>query len=264
MGFAGPRGASPPPSAPARGPNTASEPALWANELVTVPEGGVSGLVIALRPVLPLRGRLEFDGGAAPAAIAMANLIIGLQSVTPGSSSATTSTSARPGATGDFNLPGVAPGKYVVSSSTPAGFTAIESVVLGGVDVTDLPIDVSDRPLGDLAITWTNRPLGGLSIAVQPPIAVHAVDGSLAVVFPTDRKYWTEPLAARRRMRAVPLAIGGMAGVPDLPDGEYFVAILSAAEGETWMDASALAEVSRRAQRATIAGGQQSTIGVRR
>jgi len=78
-----------------------------------------------------------------------------------------------------------------------------------------------------------------------------------------DRKYWSEPVAARRRFRPQQLSTKGVALIADLPAGEYFVAVETGTVVLDFQDAR-LDTLSRRAQRITINDGEKKTIEVRR
>jgi hypothetical protein len=263
MGFVGARGASPPPtSVPARGPGAPIEPPRWANDLITVPAGGITGVVVALRSATPLHGRVELSGSP-PTPQTFANMSMTLQATMAGSSVAPTGVFARVNPDRTFVLPGVPPGQYFLS--TPAGGpVTVESVTVGGVDVTDLPIEIGEQPVGEIVVSFSSERLASLSITSAGTSTARPPDSTAAVVFPADRKYWSVPSAAQRRLRAVQLTPRGSAKIIDLPAGDYNVAIASAQELLDWQDAGRLDALSRRAQRITLAAGAQATLAVRR
>ena len=58
---------------------------------------------------------------------------------------------------GQFVTPQTPPGKYFVRiGGTPGGWMA-RSVLYGGVDISDTPVDVTDRDLTGVVVTFTDR-----------------------------------------------------------------------------------------------------------
>jgi len=128
--------------------------------------------------------------------------------------------------------------------------------------VTDLPIEVGTKDLGELVLTYADTPLGSLTVSV-PAQQGRRSDDDHVLVFPVDRKYWSEPVASRRRFRPQQLSTKGTALIADLPAGEYFVAVETGIVVLDFQDAR-LDTLSRRAQRITINDGEKRTIEVRR
>jgi 5-hydroxyisourate hydrolase-like protein (transthyretin family) len=83
-------------------------------------------------------------------------------------------------------------------------------------------------------------------------------DDDHVLVFPVDRKYWSEPVASRRRFRPQQLSTKGTALIADLPAGEYFVAVETGIVVLDFQDAR-LDTLSGRAQRITINDGEKRT-----
>ena len=264
LNFTGGRAASPPPAPIAvAGPGVTPPPMLWANEVISVGEGGLSGLVVSLSPGMNVSGRVQFVGNAPQPTEQMltrSSLTLLQLAATGGAS---VSASGPVTASGTFRIVGGAvPGKYNPSFTGVPGYSNLRSVTLAGADITDLPIEVGTRDLGELVLTFVDTPLASLTISVSVQQGRRADDDQV-LVFPVDRKYWAEPSAGRRRIRFQQVSAKGSAAIADLPAGEYFVAI------ETGMAIADLQEshldaVSRRAQRITINDGEKKTIEVRR
>jgi hypothetical protein len=264
LGFPGARGSAAVPAAGGRmgGPAAGGE-ILWASEPISVGENGVSGLVVGLNRSVTVRGRLQFVGGAPqPQVPVLARAGVILSPVnfarTPSSAAAAIS----PDAT--FIVQGIVPGKYTVNAVPLPGFPTLKSITLGGQDVTDLSLDVGEKDLTELVVTFSDTPLASLTITTQMPPTAQAADDIIAVVFPTDRKYWPEVAAARRRFRSGPMSPKGVMNLAELPAGDYFVTVANATEVVDWSDPARLDVLSRRAQRVTLSDGGKQTVEVRR
>jgi hypothetical protein len=264
LGFLGARGSAAVPAAGGRGgaPGPAGE-IMWASEPVTVSENGVSGLTVGLNRALTVRGRLQYVG-AAPQPPAQqlqragVNLIPVTFARTPFSAAGVISQD------GSFVVQGITPGKYTVNVPGLPGYPTLKSVTLGGIDLTDLALDVGEKDLAELVVTFVDTPMASLTVTTQMPPPAQAIDDIIAIVFPVDRKYWTEPGTARRRFRVGPMPPKGVMNLADLPAGEYFVMVANATDVLDWTDPARLDVLSRRAQRVTLSDGGKQTVEVRR
>ena len=155
---------------------------------------------------------------------------------------------------------GAVPGKYTVSfANSPWG---LQSVTLGGVDVTDLPIEIAEKDPPELVLILSDTPLASLAVSV--PSGNRPPDGEAALIFPADRKYWVEPSASRRRFRTAALSSKGTATASDLPAGEYFVVLVAGPDAFDWQEPARLDALSRTAQRIAVSDGEKKSIEVRR
>ncbi|HVQ41738.1 MAG TPA: carboxypeptidase-like regulatory domain-containing protein [Vicinamibacterales bacterium] len=264
LGFLGARGSAAVPAAGGRGggPGPAGE-FMWAIEPVTVGDNGVSGLVVGLNRGLSARGRLQYVGAAPqPPAQQLQRAGVIFSPVNP----SRTPFSA-PGVVaqdGSFVVQGIGPGKYNVNVPALPGYPTLKSITLGGQDITDLPLDVAEKDLNELVVTFVDTPMASLTVTTQMPPPAQAIDDIIAIVFPADRKYWTEPAAARRRFRSGPMSPKGVMNLAELPAGDYFVLVANATDVLDWQDPARMDVLSRRAQRVTLSDGGKQTVEVRR
>ncbi len=274
MGFATGRGLlagapppPPPPPAPVRVDQREGMPApLWADELVTVPETGISGLVISLNQPVSVRGRVQYVGTAPqPTEQTLTRASASLQPLAV-MNTGTTSQLAIAGLAPDatFRIGAVLPGKYIVNPAALPGFTNIRSVTAGGNDITDLPLEIGGRDVTGLVITMTDTPMASLTTQAPGVAKAEETDAYQVLVFAADPKFWVTPAAATRRMRTLPLATNGTARAIGLPAGDYFVVLVPKEEAADWMDAQRIEPLSRRAQRITLNDGEHRTVEVRR
>jgi hypothetical protein len=246
------------------GPPLPDEPVLWAVEPIVVGVDGLSGLTITLRPAASVTGRVQFTGSTAPPpAQTIARAGVTLASLDPQRPSAATGAMA---ADGTFRIQGVMPGRYVVrpSGAILQGWSNLKSVTVGGIDVTDLPIEIGAGGLTDVALTFVDTPLSTISGAVAPGRAPPAAD-DLVMAFPTDRRYWTDPDAASRRLRSSAIGRSGAYSIAGLPAGEYFVVFVSGAAAREWQEAVVPFEtLSRGAPRVLLTDGERRQLDVKR
>jgi hypothetical protein len=139
----------------------------------------------------------------------------------------------------------------------------LKSVTLAGTDITDLPIEVAGKNLADLVLTYVDTPLATLAISVPATTGQRLDDGAI-LIFPADKKYWSEPVAARRRFRTAALSSKGTATASDLPPGDYFVVLVAGPDAFDWQEPARLDALSRSAQRVTLNDGEKRSIEVRR
>jgi hypothetical protein len=271
LNFLGGRGAMPPPPpTPAStgvAPQGQANQWMWASEVVNVGEDGVSGLVVTMRQALPVTGRMEFEGSAPrPTVQATGRIAFLFEPLTPDRGAlGVTLVQLSP----DFRLaavPGVTPGRYIINFGGISPYTMVKSVTVGSSDVTDLPIEVGDGGLGELVITLTDAPAASVAVTLSSATGTPRAQDDLSVmVFPANKRYWVDPAAAARRFRQTAAALAGPTTVPNLPAGEYFVAVGSTSQDAVgWQEQARIEALSRRAQRVTLTEGVRATVEIRR
>jgi hypothetical protein len=235
-------------------------PLYWAEERITVSGVDVRGLSVLLRPGARLAGRLEFAGrGTPPAPDVLAKSGLAFQSVGPSPEISL----ARVTADATFTAPGVLPGSYVMSPRMSVPGWTVKSVTVGGVDATDLPIEITSRDVTDIVVTYTDAPPAMLSGTLTgPPIPL--TDDLMALAFPLDRRYWTAPAAAVLRFRAIAISPSGAFSVTGMPPGEYFVVAVPDEASVDWQDARRLEVLARTAERVALPEGGKATVTIRR
>jgi hypothetical protein len=162
-----------------------------------------------------------------------------------------------------FAYPGLLPGQYIVSPRMMFPGWLVRSVTIGGVDITDLPIEVTSREVTGVVVTLSDAPLAQLSgsFAGQP---VPLQNDLTALVFPADRRYWENPAAAIRRFHTIPINPSGAFAAAGLPPGEYFVVAVPDEAADGWMEARRLETLTRTAERVLVAEGGKVTVTLRR
>jgi hypothetical protein len=259
--FVGGRGA-----AMAGGGRSAGPPAdpLWASQIISVGDEGVTGLMIPLQAGATITGRLEFVGSApppqpGPATMARANGVQ-LNSVDP--PPRTRSYTGAVGADGTFRMPGVSPGRYVVFPfiSTP-GWTTLKSVTLGGVDITDTIVDISGSDLNNMVVTVTDLPMAELRGTLAGAVGSQDQD-TYVRMFPAERRFWEEPFGAFSRFKSARVEKTTFT-ITRVPAGEYYIVVVHEG-GLEWMDKAQLEAMSKAAERVRFVDGEKKVLEVRR
>lgn len=211
---------------------------------------------LTLVPGVSVSGRIVFDGTTPP----------------PPSNTVLTLLWRRPqpifGGYGVDHLPGgglvlsrVPAGRYTlrINGRPPAGWI-LRSVMLNGVDVSDIPFEV--RPHEDIdgfVLTLTDRPAeisGTLQTTTGEP-----APGYVLVVFSADSQYW---VPGTRRTQQVRPDVAGRFVARDLPAGDYLIAAVTDLEDGQWHDRAFLAELAASgAIKITLAEGDRKVQDIR-
>jgi protocatechuate 3,4-dioxygenase beta subunit len=238
---------------------------LWASLDVAVNGEDQNGLVLGLRPGMTVSGHIVYDGSAKPPDD-LSRVAINLAPTSHDSGVAPLSQPVL--ADGTFTLLGVVPGRYRLSailspsverSSGSAAPWFLKSALWNGQDILDSALEVvPGQDVSDLTVVFGARPTdlsGTLVDMLNRPAADYVV-----VVFPTDRRLWTED---SRRIRQAALGSDGRFRFGGLPSGEYYLGAVSRADLLNLSDTTLLEEVARVALRATLADGEQKVQNLR-
>ena len=234
-----------------RPPVTApAEPTLWAIAPVTVGETDVTGLALALREGPRVTGRIAFEGTKArPAADRLASATISFDAVDGSASNTYAQARGRVVPDGTFSTMGVVPGRYLVRLQGAWPGWTLKSIVAGGREVSDDPLDITGADIDGVVITMTDRP-SELSGSVRTDSGAPDRRANV-LVFPSDRARWTQTNAGRR-MASTGVSKQGTFTVSGLPAGDYFVVATNESISSNWQDPRMLDTLSRIAARVTI------------
>ena len=250
-----------------RGPAPIEAPPLWASELLTVPETGLRNLSVPLNRPAAITGRMQWIGGAPqPTAVMLNRITLPLTpfSILDPLPTMAIAAAGRFAEDATFRVAGVVPGKYVLNPIAVPGFPNLKSVLVGGQDITDLPLEVADKDVSEVVITYIDTPLAALTITTNAVATSPPFDDTWLFVLPADRKYWPNVPSARRRYRAAPFSPAGNVVLDGLPAGDYVVVVTTSADYQNWQDPAHLEALSRKGQRVTLVDGDKRTMEVRR
>jgi protocatechuate 3,4-dioxygenase beta subunit len=237
-------------------------PTLFASMAVDVSNGDQTGLQLTMRPPLSIPGQLVFEGASKPppAGRAVPFRVFGRT----GDSFAGVGVTPT-GASGDFQLIRVVPGRYLVGgpmsfgASTDSMTWTLKSVVADDKDITDRVLEITDAPPKAVVVTYTDR-WQQLSGKLSHQSGAAATDETV-IVFPADRAYWYQ--GSRRIATTRPGSDGlfsfGGPGPTSLPPGEYLLAAVTDLGRDEQFDPSFLAMLVPAAAPVTIGFGEKKT-----
>jgi hypothetical protein len=219
---------------------------------LTFPVGteDVSGLVVTMRPVQPIRGRVTFDG-AAPQGVAQTAFVVrpalennGIAYVAQYQKADWT-----------FEIPALS-GSGVIRAELPRGWF-LKAVLLDGRNVTDTVLDF-ETYLGktiNVVVTQTASEIRGGAV----DDAGRAVPNYVAVVFPEEQQRWT---SLTRAIASARPDQQGRFSLRGLPPGRYLVAAVDYLQPGQERDPKTLERLRSRATAITLTEGATQTVTV--
>jgi hypothetical protein len=244
-------------------PGTAQQPAdeEFGSVPITVAGQDISGLIITTGPGATLTGHVTFEGTSARPASASANTTTLLRVLpspadvgAPFPMSANTPDNGVVDETARFQIRGVS-GRVLFRTNPPPGWF-LKSVMLNGVDITDIPYEAKPSTSVDgLEVVLIDRTTN-LSGSVRNTRGETMKD-YVAVIFPSDVK---EGAVATRFTRTARPDQDGRYQIRGLPPGDYFaVAVESLDQGDEW-DPAFQQQVKSKGKAFKLAEGQTMTL----
>jgi uncharacterized protein (DUF2141 family) len=243
---------------------------LWASADVTVNGQNVTGLALALTSGMSVSGRVEFHGTtmAAPTDLSRVRVTITSrdtqsQDFAGGLPPATVDTN------GNFVIPGIPPGSYVLRANSPgggglrgaagtsgaSGNWTLKSAMVNGRDSLDFPFEV--KPGADvtgavLGFVDKNQTLKGtLQDATGRPTSDYTI-----IVFAGDKSFWTPQ---SRRITTTRPGTDGSYTIGGLPPGDYRVTAVTDVEQGEWFDPDFLSQLVTKSIPISITEGETKT-----
>ena len=235
----------------------------FARGTIEVAGGDVIGVQLMMRPALTMNGRLAFDStiGARPSPA----VAIPLRALTTAAASAGGASVGTTDQSGAFTVSNLVPGRYVLGGPLAFGPTSdtmtwtLQSVVVDGRDVTDLPLEIADAAPKSVVVTYTDK-WQELSGRLQSQSGAPVSDYTI-IVFPEDRAYWFQ--GTRRIVVARPGTDGRFTlsgkGLTTLPPGKYLLAAVTDIGRDEQFDPAFLAQVVPAAIPITLGPGEKKT-----
>ena len=229
---------------------------LFASEAVTV-SGDVDGMTLQLRTGFRVSGRVEFvsvTGRQPPTAAQMAMASVTLSSLAGGSPAGMLADLMggpdRVNAQAEFKTKGYAPGRYTFVAGAPAGWQ-VKSATIGGRDVLDAPMDITNADIAGVVVTFTDR-MAQLSGTVSAPGETDLSETSV-MVFPANYRAWIANGMSSRLSKTTRAARNGAYALPNVPAGDYLVAAIDRASEGDMQDPAFIEALSRIGTRVTVA-----------
>lgn len=249
----------------ARTPGTGG---LFAVAQLDMAGSDVTGVQLILQPPLTFGGRLSAKGTTPLPALGGHRIqMLPISGALGGMAAPQVSAT---GSAGEFTVTNIVPGRYVIGSapflgaSTASVTWGLESVVMDGKDVTDLPIDITAEALPkDVSVVLGDRwqeLSGRLTDSAGAGVSDYTV-----LVFPVNDTYWLH--GSRRIVTAQPGTDGrftlGGPGPSLLPAGDYYLAAVTDVSKDEQYDPAFLQSLLGAAIRVTLAPGERQTQDLR-
>jgi hypothetical protein len=225
----------------------------------------VRGIQLTLQPALSMTGRVVATGTAQ--APVLTGQRMQMRAVSAAASGGSLAPQISPvTATGEFTVANLVPGRYVIGSAPFFGASndsvtwGLESVVVDGADVTDLPVAIAAEAVPkEVLITFGDRwqqLSGRMTDGAGKGLSDYTV-----MVFPVNDAYWLH--GSRRIITAQPDSNGqftlGGPGPAVLPPGEYYLAMVTDVSRDEQYDPAFLQSIVAAAIKVTLAPGERRT-----
>ena len=214
----------------------------------------INGLVVRMRPQMPLRGRYTFD--PKPPAGGPASLGAVLRPIESGGA-VFPQPVAQVKIDWTFEIPYAMGGGVLRFDSPPRGWF-LKSILLDGVDITDTPMEFSDLEGKQIDVRLTQQAtrVGG---SVTDSRGARA-STYVAVLFPEDARQWTtysRAIAAARPDQQGSFLVQGV------PPGRYLIAAVDYLEPGQERDTATLERLRPRAIAVTLGEGEARTVDLK-
>lgn len=234
---------------------------LFGDSALIVGDQGVSDVTVPLRPGVHIRGRVRYESTTPVTPPRFSAYIESADGTVPANQRLQTT---QIDAQGSFVTTGRRPGLYllrVLLSSAPSSVGwFFKGAMLGGRDISIVPVELGDADIADVVLTFSDKPNAEISGVV---IGANGSDVSASVVvFPVERERWTNTGSRPRALRLIGTDSNGRYQVSDLPPGEYFVAPTATAL-PTWADPASLQVLARTATRVQLADAEKKVMELR-
>lgn len=239
----------------------AGDPVLWVATPVTVGETGLSGVRALVRTGARLRGRIAFEGAAPP--LSAAELLALKVSIEPADGRVIAPAplyAVQLDASGAFSSAGLVAGRYFVRIPRAVREWTLKSAVVGGRDVSDVPLDVGADDIDGVVLTFTDHPpgLAGTVRTAQGNPDAEAI----VLMFPADPAAWVDTGTNPRRLRTARPSRSGAFTVTGLPPGDYNAVAVNEGAIGTWHDPAMLQALARVASRVRVEDGQRASVAL--
>jgi hypothetical protein len=159
-------------------------------------------------------------------------------------------------ADGNFTLPGIRPGRYLLRAS---GLGTVRSVMWNGLDTLDFPLEVTtDTDVSGVVITLSDRVTdvsGAVTDAAGKPLS-----GCTVIVAAADRKFWTP---GSRRVVTTKTSVDGQYAVRGLPAGDYRLSATDDFDPTTEMEPNRLQQLTASATAISLTIGERKVQNLR-
>jgi len=149
------------------------------------------------------------------------------------------------------------PGRFLVGIPAMPAPWVLQSVKLGGVDVTDAPIDVSEDGVADFVFTYTDRPA---SLSGTVAVAPRAESDTGVFLFPANRTRWADARTSTRSFRTVRANAAGAFSFSNVLPGDYLVVAVPDTGAADWPDEQFIARLAGIATSIRVGTGESAAM----
>ena len=243
---------------PAQAPT--AEPLLWATAPLSVSDTDVHGVALTLREGLTISGRLEFSGSRPrPTPQSLTQIPVVVEPADGRPQMFSSGPPSRVQQDGRFVTAGQLPGRYFIRIGGAPGGWYVQSIMAGGIDATETPIDLSSGAMNNVIVTFTDQfqdvrgTVTGNPAGADPPVVV---------VFPADSTAWKNFGVNPQRMRTTRAATTGAFTLGSLPAGDYYAVAIPEEYSSEWQDPAYLELLSRAAMRFGLNPAERKTLDI--
>jgi hypothetical protein len=269
------------------GPNTDPRTAMQS---IVVNGQNIGGVTLSLLPGVTLSGNITVESSGTPAPTDYSRFRVDVPDVTPlpfgggggrggGGRGGFNPVGGRVEKNGAFTVGNLLPGKHYIriaggggqgqgqgqgrgqaqGQAQAQGQWTLKSVLVGGQDVTDQPVELKPgQNVDNVTIVLTDRATevtGTVRDAKNAPAPAVTV-----IAFSTDQQYWR---AQSRHIEAVRTDATGTFRLRALPPGDYFLVTDEGVEQGEWFDPAYLEQARTGATRLTLREGEKKTQDLR-
>jgi hypothetical protein len=229
-----------------------SETPQFAAQPISVNGGDLSGVTVVLSPGATISGTVSFLPGGSPAPDYTQFRIT---APSTDQSDFGPQSNARVDKDGHFTISGVSAGAHLIRPSNGSRSWLLQSVTIGGRDVTDTPFQLrSGENLANVTLVFTDKQSeinGTLTTDNGTPAPEFTV-----LAFPADATLWRPQ--SRHIMTARPDQTGQYR-IRGLPPGEYYLATVDPSQQGEWFEPAYLDEHRADAARVVLSEGDVKT-----
>jgi len=149
---------------------------------------------------------------------------------------------------------------YAGGAATQLGAWTLKSALVGGRDISDVPMTADGSDITGLIVTLTDKATR-LTGTVRDSRGAADV-ATTVLLFPTDRALWTDYGYVPRRLRTARPDRSGTFAIAGVPAGEYYAIAISDEHTIDWQHRAFLLRAMGMATRVTIVDGRNAAVNL--
>lgn len=245
-----------------------------AMQAIVVNGQNIGGVSLMLQPGVSLSGHLTVESSGTPAPTDYSSFRVDAPDVTPlpfgggrggggGARGGGGAGNGRVEKNGMFRLDNLLPGQHHIRVTgggiQGGGQWTLKSVTIGGIDVTDTPVDLKPgQNVENVTVVLSDR---ATEISGTVRDAKGAGAAALTVIaFSTDEQHWR---AQSRRIQAARTDQSGTFRLRNLPPGDYLLIASDDVEQGEWFDPAYLEQARAGAKPMSISEGEKKTFDLK-